>query len=64
MNDLFRNFQDGYNQGVSEFESDPKNPLNILKLILGIIVILVIILEFNGVPVFHYISVVWHWFAG
>lgn len=64
FNELFNTVRDGYNQGVSEYESDPRNPFLIMKAVVAIIVIGAIILQLNGVPVFHYLSVVWHWFAG
>lgn len=61
FDNIFNSFQSGYNQGVSEFESNPKNPFVIMKIILGVLIIGAIILQCNGVPVFHYLSVAFHW---
>ena len=35
FNDFFNTVRDGYNQGTSEYEADPRNPLLILKAIVG-----------------------------
>ena len=66
MSEIFESMKNGYNQGVSEFESDPKDPIVIFKLILALIFIAIIVLEFNGVPALHYLFVaarwIWHLF--
>lgn len=63
MNDLFNSFLEGYkkgyDRGLSEYKSDPKDPAIVIKTIIAIIIIAAIVLQLCGVPV---LSIIWNSF--